>query len=204
MRTLLSKLFRSNKTSLTADNVFEKIESYAQQLLKADLQITDDPQWKKLSGSTVYVIRRLENMYVLEREILCLAGAIVGIKELKDNPQIINDTITLLIDKYRKLKDPFITGGILKNASSYHEFIIRRMNFYLDELVLYFEMKNPMASRILFYQYHPLSLSEEVHVDMQEPSKSEGLITDAYLEMAFKRITLPVLIDQLPNGIRRN
>jgi hypothetical protein len=124
MASFLNNLLGKNHRPLTAENIYEKIEFFAKQLLKTDIRITDEPQWRQLSGNTVYVITRLENMYLLEREVFCLAGAIVGVPALKSNPDVINDTIRSMARKYNKLQDVFVIDAISKIAAWYQEVIV--------------------------------------------------------------------------------
>jgi hypothetical protein len=92
---------------------------------------------------------------------------------------------------------------LTKKEQSYQDFISDRFTFYFDELLLYLEMNHPMASRILYYQYHPLEEIVDPKFDTNNPRNSRGIIVSTILEVTFHKITLPNLIVELPNAIKK-
>lgn len=191
-----SNLFNKAKP-LASARLYKAIDSIAFKILKDDNSIVKKSDWFKSSGhsNVTYDSYDLQNALFFERQILCLAGAWINDNSSKHNRSILKEVIIQLGKKNYNLRNWMVNGNKVQ-PDDFLDYIYSKYEFYLEELLKCFEMDNHSPSNILFHLYNPLS-----NLDYQP--KDNQKMCEEYLNLRFKLVTFPVLINELPKLFTR-
>ena len=185
------------ENDLTSENLFHEIQRLSILILNLDREIIGKSEWWEMSNYTVNDFEILKDYLLFERQILCLAGAMVGILGEKNAQQICLDTIRKIAKSNYELVNAIVTES-QRTPTFFFEFVSERLDFYLDELLLCYELKNPWSGRILYYLFNPMEDIITPKIDIEYPQNSKGVIIDVFLDMRFRSTTLPILVNHFP------
>jgi len=192
--SFLNNLFKK-KPLLTKEALIKIVKDHAAKMLDDDNSVVIKSTWFKSSGFTEELFNTIDVQHALlfEREIMCLSGTMINILNNKDGRGLLRDVIVEL----GTINWGLVGWTGIKDITTHQFFdiIYIRHQFYMGELMSHMKSKNHNAYSILFHLYNPMSNIEK-EVQKNLPINAQ-IIMDEYLNLRFKMVTMPRLMNEV-------